>query len=177
MDVALLQPEPDEERGPWPTGQALVLALSPLIVATAFGLAASARLTQLGPTVSPLYLPAAVLLALIYPSVVALARAMAYAPTTILVVASIVPALAYAARLLLGGLAKDAAGHPIVTPAAIAERALPPAILAIGTFAAIDLATAAGRRGVLIGTLGALVATVLFAASFVAPFYLLFDRL
>ena len=102
---------------------------------------------------------------------------MAYAPTTILVVASIVPALAYAARLLLGGLAKDAAGHPIVTPAAIAERALPPAILAIGTFTAIDLATAAGRRGVLIGTLGALVATVLFAASFVAPFYLLFDRL
>jgi hypothetical protein len=177
MNVAVLQPDAEIERGPWPTGQALVLALAPLVVATALGVAAAADLPQIPATIGSLLLPAAVVLALVYPSVVALARAMAYAPTTILVVASVVPALAYAARLLVGGLAKDAAGQPIVTPEAIAQRALPPAILAIGAFVAIDLATAAGRRGVLIGTLGAIVATAIFAASFVVPFYALFGLL
>jgi hypothetical protein len=177
MNVAVLQPDAEVERGPWPTGQSLVLALSPLVVATALGLAAAADLPQIPATVRSLLLPAAVVLALIYPSIVALARVMAYAPTTILIVASVVPALAYAARLLVGGLAKDAAGQPIVTPEALAQKALPPAILAIGAFIAIDLATAAGRRGVLIGAIGAVVATALFAASFVVPFYALFGVL
>ena len=174
MSVALQESE--SSRGPWPTGLALVAATAPLTVATLLGMGASVTAIRLGSNLQPFLVSTMVILVLAYPTVAAMARRMAYAPTTVIIVASIVPAILYAGRLLLNRVPTDAAGRSLVTPELIAQRALPPAILAIGTFVAIDLASGAVRRGVAVGVFGAIAAAIVFAGSFLVPLGLLFDR-
>ncbi len=158
----------DDIRGPWSTGLALAVAIAPLVAGIAIGLAGGARPAILGPQLTPAVGPALILLVVLYPAVVALARTMAYAPTTVLIVASIGPSAVYAARLLLDPRPTDRLGNPAVTTATIVQRALPPAILAVGTFVAIEIATAAMRRGVAIGVFGGLIAAGVLGLSIYA---------
>jgi len=163
----------ETERGPWSTGVAALVALLPLIVGIAAAIAADRKLT-LGPAgPNELVYYVALPLGAVYPTVAALARRMAYAPLTILVVAATAPALAYATRLLIEPLPKDVLGKAIISPSTVANIALPPAILAAGAFVAIELATAAMRRGVAVGVFGAIAAALVLGVAVMAPIYLL----
>jgi hypothetical protein len=158
----------DDVRGPWSTALGLAVAIAPLAAAVALALVADSRPEILGPQVTPAVGPALILLVVLYPAIVALARTMAYAPTTVLIVASIAPSAVYAARLLLDARPTDRLGNPVVTTATIVQRALPPAILAVGAFIAIEIATAAMRRGVAIGVFGGLIAAGVLGLSIYA---------
>jgi len=149
----LLRASP-EERGSWPTAAAALVALVPLGVGLAIGIAMDGR-TSLGPlTASQLVWFVLIPLGVVYPAVAAFARIQAYAPTTVLVVAAIAPAFALAARLLLQPLSLDRHGQASVQVTEILQRALPPAILAVGVFLAIEITTAGMRRGILLGIVG-----------------------
>jgi hypothetical protein len=159
------------ERGPWPTGTALAVALLPLAFAVGAAIVAD-RKQSIGPLrpndiVYWIVLP----LGALYPAIAAVARRLAYAPMTVLVVASVVPAFVYATRLLMDPLPKDALGHTSITPAILATVALPPALLAAGLFAAIEIASAAMRRGVAVGFFGAIIAALVLGAAVVAPLF------
>jgi hypothetical protein len=156
-----------EERGTWPTGRSLLLALLPFIAFMAIALALQGR--------SELILPAPQViwfvlgpLALAYPVVAALARLNAYAPTTVLVVASITPAIALAARLLLEPLERDAHGKVLIDLDVLKDRALPPGILAVAIYVAIELATAGMRRGLVLGIAASVVAIAIVGGAAVA---------
>jgi hypothetical protein len=141
-----------EVRGSWPTAAAALVALVPLGVGLAIGIAMDGR-SSLGPlTASQLLWFVLIPLGVIYPAVAAFARIQAYAPTTVLVVAAIAPAFALAARLLLQPLSLDRQASVQVTE--VLQRALPPAILAVGAFLAIEITTAGMRRGILLGIVG-----------------------
>ena len=157
------------ERGPWPTSLAAVVAVLPLVVGTAVAILADRR-QALGPVdPSQLVFWVVIPLGALYPTIAAVARRMAYAPMTILVIASIAPALIYASRLLMTPPARDAAGRVLVTPALIANLALPPALLAAGAFVSIEIASTAMRHGVAVGVFGALAAAIVFGAAVAAP--------
>jgi hypothetical protein len=158
-----------EERGTWPTGRALVLAVLPLAAFGAIALAIDGR--------KPLILASSqvvwyvlVPLALVYPIVASIARVRAYAPTTVLVVSAIAPALGVAARLLLEPIARDAKGKPILDSTVLWERAMPPAVVAIVMFVAIEVATAGWRRGLVMGIVASLVAATLVGVAGIALF-------
>jgi hypothetical protein len=155
------------ERGPWSTGLALIVALAPLAIGLAIGIAMDGQ-PALGPFSSAALVYWVILpVAALYPTIAAVARRMAYAPTTVLVVASIAPAMVYATLLAIRRLPTDSQGHAVpITLSTVVERAGPPALLAVGTFAAIEIATAAIKRGVAIGFFGAILAAIVLAASF-----------
>jgi hypothetical protein len=167
MDDTLNQPAVD--RGPWPTSLAAVVALLPLVVATAAAILADRRqvLGPVGP--NDLVYWVVIPLGALYPTVAAVARRMAYAPMTVLVIASVVPAFVYASRLLMEPLARDASGRLAISPTLVANIALPPALLAAGAFVSIELSSAAMRRGVAVGVFGAIAAALVFAAAVAAP--------
>jgi hypothetical protein len=98
----------------------------------------------------------------IYPAVASVARIQAHAPTTVLVLAAIAPASVFAGRLLLDALPTDRSSHTAVSVSTIGQTALPPAILAVAAFIAIEIATAGIRRGVLLGVLGSIIAAIVF---------------
>ena len=157
------------ERGPWPTGVATLVALLPLAVAVGAVVAADRKL-PIGPAApDQLVYWVALPLGALYPTVAALARRMAYAPMTVLVTASIAPAFAYASWLLLQPLPKDALGRSVISATTVANIALPPAVLAAGAFVAIELASAAMRRGVAVGVFGAIAAALVFATAIAGP--------
>jgi hypothetical protein len=158
------------DRGPWSTGQALLVALAPLVIGVGLAIAMNGRDT-LGPFTSAQLTYWVILpLGALYPTIAAVARRMAYAPTTVLVVASIAPAMVYATRLAAEPLAAGGgAAHAKVTVEAVMLKALPPAVLAVGAFVAIEIATAAIRRGVAVGVFGAIIAGAVFCASFLVP--------
>jgi hypothetical protein len=170
MDDALNQPR--VERGPWPTSLAAAVALLPFLVAMAAAIRAD-RAQAVGP-VSPsdLLYWVAIPLGALYPTFAAIARRMAYAPMTVLVLASVGPALIDASRLLMEPLARGADGRVAVSPTLIANLALPPALLAAGAFVSIELASAAMGHGVAVGFFGAIAAAAVFAAAVAAPFLL-----
>jgi hypothetical protein len=146
-----------EERGSWPTSRALILAMLPFaaFLAVAVALDGSATLPLSDAQVVWFVLGP---LVLAYPVVAAIARVNAYAPTTVLVVASIAPALVVAARLLLDPIARDAKGNAVLDVTVLRERALPPALVAV------EIATAGMRRGIVLGIAASLVAIALTAA-------------
>ena len=162
---------PAVERGPWPTGAATAVALLPLALAVAAAVVAD-RKQSIGP-LSPNDIVYWIVLPLgaLYPAIAAAARRMAYAPMTVLVVSSIAPAFVYATRLLMEPLPRDALGRTAVTPTTVAAIALPPAVLAAGLFVAIEIASAAMRRGVAVGFFGAVIAAFVLAAAVVAPLF------
>ena len=88
--------------------------------------------------------------------------------TTVLVVASIAPAIALAARLLLEPLARDATGKAIIDLTVLQERALPPGILAVAAYIAIELASAGMRRGAVLGIAASLIAVAIVGGAAVA---------
>jgi hypothetical protein len=146
------------ERGPWSTGVSVLVALTPLVVGLALGVAMDNR-PGIGPFSSDQLTYWVILpLIAIYPTVAAIARRMAYAPTTVLMIAAIAPALVYATRLALQAMPADRASHTAVTFGVVLQRAWPAAVLAAGTFVAIEIATAAIRRGVAVGVFGAIIA-------------------
>ena len=166
MDDAL--PQSDMQRGPWSTGLATLIALGPLIVGVTLAMAIGGR-GQLGPlTADQIVYWVLLPLGAIYPTVAAIARRMAYAPMTVLVVAAVAPSLVYATRLLLDPVPKDAAGHALINANVILQRGLPPALLAAAAFVAIELASAVMRRGVAVGVFGALAAAGVLGAAFYA---------
>ena len=153
-----------EERGSWPTSRALVLALLPFVAIIAIAVAVS------GPTALPL--PDAQVvwfvlgpLVLLYPVVAGIARVKAYAPTTVLVIASVAPALAIAGRLLLDPITRDPKGNAVVDVRLLQERALPPALAAVAVFVAIEIASAGIRRGIVLGLVASLVAAAVIGAA------------
>jgi hypothetical protein len=152
-----------EERGSWPTSRALILAMLPFaaFLAVAVALDGSATLPLSDAQVVWFVLGP---LVLAYPVVAAIARVNAYAPTTVLVVASIAPALVVAARLLLDPIARDAKGNAVLDVTVLRERALPPALVAVAVFVAVEIATAGMRRGIVLGIAASLVAIALTAA-------------
>ena len=166
MDQAMSRSE--MERGPIPTSLATIVALLPLAVGIAAGIAADQKMTvgPLGPSLLVYWV--IVPLAALYPTIAALARRLAYAPMTVLVMASIAPALVYAWRLLLEPLPKDPTGQLALTPSTILIL-VSPAILAVGAFIAIEVTSAAMRRGVAVGVFGAIAGAFIFAASFLGP--------
>jgi len=154
-----------EARGTWPTGAASLVALVPLGIGLAIGIAMDGK-PALGPlTASQLFWWALVPLAAIYPAVAAFARVQAYAPTTVLVVATVAPAFALAARLLLDPMPRDPLGNAIVSVDLLAQRAIPPGILAVGAFVAIEVAAVGMRRGILLGIAGAIAGAAVFGAA------------
>jgi hypothetical protein len=147
-------------RGPWATGVAIAFALVPLAVGIGIGIAMD-RKSQLGPlTATQVLWWVLIPLGAIYPTLAAYAKNHAYAGTTVLVVAAIAPALALAIRVLLDPLPTDRLGHTSVSMATVAQRALPPAILAAGTFIAIEVASAGMRRGPVLGIIGSIAAAI-----------------
>jgi len=161
------------DRGPWSTGLALLVALVPLVVGVALGVATNGHDT-VGPfTAAQLTYWVILPLGALYPTIAAVARRLAYAPTTILVVAAVAPAMVYATRILMETTQAGRTGHASVTVEAALLLAVPPAVLAAGAFVAIEIATAAIRRGVAIGVFGAIIAAAVFAASFLVPIVLL----
>jgi hypothetical protein len=157
------------DRGPWSTGQALLVALAPLLIGVGLGIAMSGRET-LGPfTPSQLLYWVILPLGALYPTIAAVARRMAYAPTTVLVVAAIAPAMVYATKAAIDLRSANAAEHAKVSVDTVVQVALPPAILAAGAFLAIEIATAAIRRGVAVGVFGAIIAAAVFGASLLVP--------
>ena len=165
---------PTDERGPWSTGLAVAVALAPLVVGVSIGIAMDGK-DGLGPfTAAQVTYWVILPLAALYPTIAAIALRMAYAPTTVLVVASIAPAMVYATRLALDPLGTDRFGHPLpVTTTTLIERAGPPAALAVGTFLAVSIASAAIKRGVAIGFFGAIVAAMVLGASIWVGFSLI----
>jgi hypothetical protein len=157
------------ERGPIPTSLATLVALLPLVLGIAAGVAADQGMTvgPLGPNLLVYWV--IVPLAALYPTIAAFARRLAYAPMTVLVMASLAPALVYAGRILLEPLPKGPTGQLALTPNTILYLTSP-AILAVGAFIAIEVTTAAMRRGVAVGVFGAIAGAFIFAASFLAPF-------
>ncbi len=156
-----------EERGSWPTGSALVLALLPLVGFLAIGVALQSRKELVLPAAQVVWLVLAPL-ALAYPVIAAIARVNAYAPTTVLVVATVAPAIALAARLLLEPLERDPSGKAIIDATVLGDRALPPGILAVALFLAIELATSGMRRGLVLGIAASLVALAIVGGAGVA---------
>ena len=153
-----------EERGSWPTSRSLVLALLPFVAFVA------AAVAKDGPAALPLSDAQIVWfvlgpLVLLYPVVAAIARVNAYAPTTVLVVAALAPALALAARLLLEPIVRDANGRAILDVAVLRERALPPALAAVAAFVAVEVASFGIRRGLVMGIAASLVAVALVAGA------------
>src|SRR4051794_32082680 len=155
-----------EERGSWPTGLALGLALAPLAIGIAVAIAVHGQ-SRLGPLSSA----TAVWFVLVplggmYPVVAAFARSRAYAPTTILVVAAIAPSLALATRLMLDPIARDGNGRAILDWTTLWQRAGPPAVVAIAVFLAVEIATAGMRRGIVLGLAGGVVGvTIVLGAA------------
>jgi hypothetical protein len=150
-----------EERGSWPTSLALVVALAPLAIGIALGIAIDDR-AELGPLRSAqvvwfLLVP----LGALYPSIASFARVRAYAPTTILVAAAVAPSLALAVRLLLDPIARDAQGRSLVDWTTVWDRAGPPAVVAVAAFVAVEVATAGMRRGIVLGIAGVAVAAAI----------------
>jgi hypothetical protein len=156
-----------EERGSWPTGSSLVLALLPLVAFLAIGIALQGRKELVLPAAQVIWLVLAPL-ALAYPVIAAVARLNAYAPTTVLVVATMAPAIALAARLLLEPLQRDASGKAIIDATVLGDRALPPGVLAVALFVAIELATTGMRRGPVLGIAASLVAVAIVGGAAVA---------
>jgi hypothetical protein len=156
-----------EERGSWPTGRSLLLALLPLVAFLAIGIALQGRTELVLPAGQVIWFVLAPL-ALAYPVIAALARLNAYAPTTVLVVASIAPAIALAARLLLEPHDRDASGKAIIDATVLRDRALPPGILAVALFVAIELATTGMRRGPVLGIAASLIAVAIVGGAAVA---------
>ena len=157
------------ERGPWPTSLATIVALLPLAVGVGAAVAAD-RGIAVGPlTGEALIYWVVVPLAALYPTIAAFARRLAYAPMTVLVLASLAPALVYAWRLLVEPLPKDATGHLVVNPSTLLYL-MSPAILAVGAFIAIEVVSGSIRRGVAVGVFGAIVGAFILAAAFLAPF-------
>jgi hypothetical protein len=162
-----------ETRGTWPTGSASLVALAPLGIGLAIGIAMDGK-PGLGPlTASQLFWWLLVPLAAIYPAVAAFARVQAYAPTTVLVVATIAPAFALASRLLLNALPRDRFGNAVVSVEDVGQRAIPPGMLAVGTFVAIEVATVGMRRGILLGVAGAIAGAAVFGATLYATIIVL----
>jgi hypothetical protein len=152
-------------RGPWPTGVAIVVGLVPLAAGIGIGIAMDGK-SDLGPlTATQLLWLVLIPLGAIYPALAAFAKNHAYAATTVLVVAAIAPALALAVRLLLEPLPTDRLGQTSVSLATVVQRALPPAILAAGTFIAIEVASAGIRRGPVLGIIGCIAAAVVLGGS------------
>jgi hypothetical protein len=167
MDTTLNQPPP--ERGPWPTSTAIAVALVPVVVAIA-ALVAADRRVNVGPLAwTDLVYWVVIPLGALYPTIAAVSRRMAYAPMTVVVVTSMAPAFVYATRLLLDPLPKDALGRPEITPSVVVNIALPPALLAVGLFVSIEIASAAIRRGVAVGVFGAMIAAVVLGAAVAGP--------
>ena len=156
-----------EERGSWPTGWSLLLALLPFVAFLAIAIALQGRRELVLPASQVIWFVLGPL-ALAYPVVAALARLNAYAPTTVLVVASISPAIALAARLLLEPLERDATGKAIIDATVLGDRALPPGILAVALFVAIELATTGMRRGPVLGIAASLIAMAIVGGAAVA---------
>jgi hypothetical protein len=156
-----------EERGTWPTGRSLLLAVLPLVAYLAILMAIEGRPQLILPDAQVVWFVLGPLV-LVYPVVAAIARVNAYAPTTVLVVASVAPAIALAARLLVDPIARDPKGNAVLDVAVLQARALPPAILAVAAFVAIEIASAGMRRGVVLGILASLVAMGVAAAAAVA---------
>lgn len=158
-----------EERGAWPTGRAVILAMLPLVafLAIAIALDAGASL-PLSSSQATWFVLGPLVLA--YPVVAAIARVHAYAPTTVLVTSALAPAIALAARLLLDPLERDANGKAILDVTVLQERALPPAVAAVAVFVAIEIASAGIRRGIVLGVAASLVAIGVVAAAAVAIF-------
>ena len=147
MDQAV--PSSAFDRGPWSTGLALIVALAPVAIGVAIVIVMDGRET-VGPFTAAQLLYWVILpLGALYPTIAAVARRLAYAPTTILVVASIAPAIVYATRVAMQPLATGSTGeHARMTVDTVMQKALPPALLAVGAFVAIEVATAAIRRGI-----------------------------
>ena len=158
-----------EERGSWPTGPALALALLPLVAFAAIALAIDGQKALVLPSAQVAWY-VLVPLALLYPIVVAIARVHAYAPTTVLVVSAIAPAFVVAGRLLSEPIARDAKGKAIIDSTLLWERTMPPAVVAIVMFLAIEIATAGMRRGIVLGIAASLVAVIIVAGAGVALF-------
>jgi len=159
-ESAALAIRSDEERGPWPTWVSILVVLIPLSVGLAIGIAMDGK-ASLGPLTSTQLLWWILLpLGAIYPAVAAVARIQAHAPTTVLVVAAIAPASLFAGRLLLEAVPTDRTGA--VSVSTIAQTALPPAVLAVAAFIAIEIATAGIRRGILLGVVGSIIAAIVF---------------
>jgi hypothetical protein len=161
--------QPVLERGPWSTGTATVVALLPLVLVVAAGVAMD-RKVEVGPLpASDLVYWVILPLGALYPAIAAVARRMAYAPMTVLVVASMAPAFVYATRLLMDPLPKDALGRAQISPSVVANIALPPALVAAGLFIAIEIASAGMRRGVAVGVFGAIAAALVLGAAVAGP--------
>lgn len=158
-----------EQRGSWPTGRALAVALLPFVVLAAIAVAIERRTELVLPAAQVVWL-VLVPLALVYPFVAAIARVHAYAPTTVLVVSAIAPALALAARLLVEPVARDRSGRAIIDAAVLWDRAMPPAVVAIALFVAIEIASAGLRRGVVLGIAAGIVAAAIVGAAGVGLF-------
>ena len=162
-----------EPRGAWSTASASLVALVPLVIGLAIAIAMDGK-PALGPlTASQLLWWVLVPLAAIYPAVAAFARVQAYAPTTVLVVATVAPAFALASRLLLDALPRDRLGNAVVSLDDVAHRALPPGIVAVGAFVAIEVATLGMRRGLLLRVAGAIAGATVFGATLYATIIVL----
>jgi hypothetical protein len=153
-----------EERGSWPTSRALVLALLPFVVIVVIAIAVGGR-SALPLTDAQIVWFVLGPLVLLYPVVAGIARVNAYAPTTVLVVASVAPALAIAAALLLDPIARDPKGNAVIDVTLLQERALPPALEAVAVFVAIEIASAGMRRGIVLGIVASLVAAGVIGAA------------
>jgi hypothetical protein len=157
-------PGASEERGSWPTGRSVLLALLPLVAFLSIALALEGRSDLVLPPAQVIWFVLGPLV-LAYPVVAALSRVNAYAPTTVLVVASLAPAIVLAARLLLEPLERDARGKAIVDLTVLQDRALPPGIVAVALFIAIEVATAGMRRGAVLGIAASLVAIAIVGGA------------
>ena len=156
-----------EERGSWPTSRALVLALLPLVAFVALAIAIDGESAFILPARQVVWFVLGPLL-LLYPVVAAIARVHAYAPTTVLVIAAIAPAFTLAGRLLLDPIARDAKGNPILDVSVLQARALPPGIVAVALFLAIEIASAGMRRGFVLGLAASCVAVGIVAGAAIA---------
>ncbi len=161
-----------EERGSWPTWLATLVALIPLGIGLTIAIAVNGK-AGLGPLTADQILWWILLpLGALYPAIASMARIRAYAPTTVLVVAALAPGALYAVRLLLDAMPTDGAGRTPVSLTTIASTAIPPAILAGGTFVAIEIATAGIRRGVLLGVAGSVVGAAVLGLAAAASVFL-----
>jgi hypothetical protein len=156
-----------EDRGDWPTGRSVLFALLPLAAFVAVGLALEGRSELILPTRQVIWFVLGPLI-LIAPVIGAIARVNAYEPTTVLVFATITPAFALAGRLLLDPLERDATGKAVIDAGVLQAKALPPAVVAIALFVAIELASAGMRRGVVLGIAASLMAVAIVGAAAVA---------
>jgi len=144
-----------EQRGSWPTALAVVASLLPLAVGVGLAVAI-VRGVAVGPLSGPQVVWYVIVpLGLIYAPFAAFSRVHAYAPTTVLVMAAIAPSITLAARLLLDPIPRDAAGRALINWSIVWDRAMPPAVVAVAVFLAVEVATAGMRRGIVLGAAGA----------------------